>query len=768
MFSLPTFPPRSLQNALIFYITCILVFSNGFFAVITLSRENIEFVRDGLMRAEFMARLLEEGAQERLISGATSPTGSVARLNRTWNMRGPGMQDLHASLYDRNWWVRWGDPARLPAEGFPRSMKPGEIAVRSGVYGQSAREVFFAIGSGTEWVETIAVGTPEFASEKVVNSFQQVLLTTLINIFLGVTLAIFIAQIILRPLSTILEGLTAIKGGDFAQRVEITGGGELRTLGEMFNLMAASLQEKIREGRERNRILDEKVQELWEIYELTKAMGFSLSLNPILERFLDRAQTLSFSSYGQVVLFHPDGRTFETRAETSSFPRISRETYENALQSCIDGELVGEIKTGLHTLLFIPLFSGRVVQGVLFLGKAGSQSFSEGVRHFLETIAPLGGSLIENARLYQHVVGMKNYIRNVLDSVDSGVATLNEEHHLVTANLAFAHLLGFSQPGFLPPTLEAALARHLPEVFQKGILEFLEEVSFAGNTNDLVPPRREFLLPGEDPTQVMKTLQMRVTRLLAGEHVMGRVLIVDDLTSVRQMERSLLETEKWVSLGRLAASVAHEIRNPLVAISSLVEILGEDVFGENQKHVQVILGEVRRLNGVVEQLLHLARPERTEPRNVSLIDLLDELIVLVRHEATRRRVQITKQWPEKQVCAKIDPEKMKQAFLNVILNGMQSMNDGGELLVGIRPLPGTEERFRETGVEVFFTDHGEGIPAGNMERLFDPFFTTRTHGTGLGLAITKKIIDLHHGRILVESRIGEGTTIRIHLPGMEV
>ncbi|MBF0499856.1 MAG: HAMP domain-containing protein [Candidatus Riflebacteria bacterium] len=766
MFRLPTLPPRSLQNALIFYITCILVFTNGFFAIITLSRENLEFARDGITRAEFMARLLEDGAREHNYSGAGPFTSD--RLDRIWSLRGLGMQDLKASLYDNNWWVRWGDPARLPAEGFPKTLRPGEITIRSGVFGQSSREIFLGIGSGTEWNATLAVGAPEYASEKVLNSFQQVLLTTLINIFLGITLAIFIAQIILRPLASILEGLRAIRSGDFTQRIEVIGGGELRELGEMFNLMAASLQDKIREGRERNRILDEKVQELWEIYELTKAMGFSLHLAPILELFLDRAQTLSFSSYGQIILFQPDHGTYEIQTETPSFPRISRDVYENNIQSCIDNEAAHEVKTDLHTLLFIPLLAGRVAQGVLFLGKTGSQSFSGGIRHFLETIAPLGGSLIKNARLYQHVVEMKDYVRHVFDSVDSGVATLDAENRLVTVNRAFAHLLGLSEPGDVPPTLEEALVGQSFEVFRSGVLDFLRDASESLGNMDSPHPRREFVLPATLPATEFRTLQVRLTPLMAGDHALGRVLVVDDLTSVRQMERRLLETEKWVSLGRLAASVAHEIRNPLVAISSLVEIIGEDVTGENLKHIQVVLGEVKRLNGVVEQLLHLARPERTEPQQVSLLNLLDELLILVRHEGVRRKITIRKDWPEFGVCAKIDPEKIKQALLNIMLNGMQAMPNGGELSVAVRPGCGGINNGEMRGVEILVTDEGEGIHPDNLRRLFDPFFTTRVHGTGLGLAITKKIIDLHNGEIFVESKIGKGTTVRIRLPEAEV
>ncbi len=753
------FPPKNLQNALIFYITCIIIFTNGFFAVVTLSRENIIFYQEALNRSIFWGTILLDPSRDFLT------TGDSTALDKLFGSRPFSFGDVRITLYDRNWWKKWGDPSRIPPEGFPTSMERATVSFRSGIPGETSREIYFSVATGTKWIGTIGVGVPEFGSNKEHNAARQVVLTTFANIFLGIALAVFIAQIILRPLSMLLDGLDAIKRGDYGQRVQVQGDGELAVLGQMFNRMAASLQEKIKENLDRNRILDEKVQELWEIYELTKAMGFSLHLQQILERFLEKAQTLSFSSYGQILLNIPESKLLEVRVKTPTFPVISQGGYEESLKKCLEAGETFETKSENHTLLFIPLMSGRLVQGVLFLGKQGEQSYSDGIRRFLETIAPLGGSLIENARLYQHVVEMKDYVRNVLDSVDSGVATIDREGRIVTANSAFVQLFGNGElrpdgikvNEFLKPLNNVAFA----EAFEKIAMGRASKPGNSGVSSGI--HRHELFLTLPDGEN--RIFQIRVSRLMGRENILGRVIIVDDMTSLKQIERRMFESEKWVVLGRLAASVAHEIRNPLVAIRGLVEVIGEGLTGENEQHIKVVIGEVQRLNKVVEQLLHLSRPEKTELRECSLNDLIDELIVLVRHEAARANIGLEKICPPGKVCGRIDPEKIKQAFLNVMLNGVQAMSRGGTLKITL-----DEQVFTRHGetpqrnIVVDFDDDGEGIQLDNLDRVFDPFFTTRPTGTGLGLAITKKILDLHEGKVEITSQIGKGTRVRIILP----
>lgn len=753
-------PPQGLQNALIFYFTCIIVVTSGFFGVVTLSRENVAFFQESFHKSVFLGRTLVGPARRFLTDGDPED------LRRVWEHRLGGLLQVRATVFDANWAPRWGDPPRRPEGPLPDLATLREMTILPGESGKSSRELIFPIASGGQVIGAVGIGVPEIYPFLRNESLVPVFFSMSVNILLGVGLAIFVAQIILRPLQDLLDGLEAVKRGDFSQRLAITGTGELAQLGEIFNLMVTSLQEKTREALERTRVLDEKVQELWEIYGLTKEMGFSLHLRQILERFLEKAQTLSFSSYGQILLYHPASQTLEAQVETPVFPCISREEYNGLLEKCLQRTEPIEATTRHHTFLLLPLMSGRLVQGILFLGKQGQQKYSEGIRRFLETIAPLGGSLIENARLYNHVVEMKDYVRHVLESVDSGVATLDQDRRLVTSNSSFRQLLGLAD---VPLD-----GRPLAEVLQQiGDPAFSERLSRAVSgavseeavvTGELRAPGRFALhRPGCEP----QVIQVRVHPLRAGEKVIGQVLVLDDLTRLEQIERRMQESEKWAVLGRLAASVAHEIRNPLVAIRGLAEFLGEELPAEQAGHVRVIVGEVDRLNKVVEQLLNLARPETTHLRRVLLRDLLNELLLLIRHEAARRQVEIRSEWWPEPVYVNIDPEKMKQAFLNVTLNALQAMERGGVLTIRMKMARSAGLPLLPTAAEtvvIEFEDNGPGIPPEHLDQVFEPFFTTRPHGTGLGLAITRKILDLHQGRVTIDSAPGHGTRVRLALP----
>ncbi|MBF0543240.1 MAG: HAMP domain-containing protein [Candidatus Riflebacteria bacterium] len=706
----------------------------------------------------FFGQTLGDAAREKL------ETGSSALLDKIFAAKQVSESELKITLYDKNWWVHWGDPPRFPQGGFPTKMLPGDSIQMPGMEGETTSEIFFAVSHGQECLGSIGIGIPESYSKMALSYIHQISLFSFIVIIVGIMLALLISQNILHPLSQIVDGIQSIREGDFSKRVEVNGEDELASMGEMFNLMVSSLQEKIREGRERNRILDEKVQELWEIYELTKAMGFSLNLGAIPETFLEKAQTLSFSSFGMILLCQENSIRVETEVFKNQIPEIEKFDFSEHFQKCLKSAVTLEVKIPSHVILLVPLLSGRKVQGILFLAKVGVQSYSDGVRRFLDTIAPLGGSLIDNARLYQHVVEMKDYIRNVLNSVDSGVAPIDKNGRLETVNLAFKSILRLDDLDAFHQQVEDVFADIPDRNFSKGLLAYLntrrtqieKEDPFDEQTS-----RKELALHFSEKD--VSVVQVRVNPLKADDSVIGAVLILDDITSFKKMERHLFDVEKWVSLGRLAASIAHEIRNPLVAISSLVEMIGEEAVGEQGTHVKVILGEVRRLNNFVEQLLNISRPERTITRKTNLIELLKELLLLIRHEAGRQRVLIKEDWKDQEIFVCIDPEKMKQAFLNVAINGIQAMPKGGQLNLSVSYIAPTSSTENKREVRISFEDEGTGIPLEHLAKLFDPFFTTKPHGTGLGLAVTKRIVDLHNGRIDIEPGKNGGTNFSIIL-----
>ena len=229
------------------------------------------------------------------------------------------------------------------------------------------------------------------------------------------------------------------------------------------------------------------------------------------------------------------------------------------------------------------------------------------------------------------------------------------------------------------------------------------------------------------------------------------------------IEEQLRRAEKLSTLGEMAAVLAHEIRNPLGSIRGTAEILKDDYGPGDPKHefIEIQIRETERLNRVVEDFLHMARPQPADMRPCPVQDELETIVNLVSNDAGERQIRLVLEPPSLPVLIRADGEKLRQAFLNIIINALQATPQGGSVTISTTVL----RTDAATGVcEIRFRDTGVGIDGEALERIFEPFFTTKPDGTGLGLAITRKIIESHGGTLMVESEPGYGTTVTVRLP----
>ncbi|HLO24769.1 MAG TPA: ATP-binding protein, partial [Geobacteraceae bacterium] len=229
------------------------------------------------------------------------------------------------------------------------------------------------------------------------------------------------------------------------------------------------------------------------------------------------------------------------------------------------------------------------------------------------------------------------------------------------------------------------------------------------------------------------------------------------------IEEQLRKAERLSALGELSAVLAHEIRNPLGSIKGTAEILKDDFHPGDRKYefLEILVRETDRLNRVVEDFLQLARPLKVERETCDIMAQLADVVALVSSEAASRCVRLLLS-PAEMPQVHGDPEKLKQAFLNLVLNGIQATARGGTLSVTASLVPGGEGG--GSSVEVTFSDTGEGMEPAVLARIFEPFYTTKEGGTGLGLAITQRIVESHGGKIEVESEKGKGTMFKVKLP----
>ncbi len=254
-------------------------------------------------------------------------------------------------------------------------------------------------------------------------------------------------------------------------------------------------------------------------------------------------------------------------------------------------------------------------------------------------------------------------------------------------------------------------------------------------------------------------LEIIATVLKEGVEAAGIVFLFRDITELQHLKKEIARNQHLASLGSLAAGVAHEIRNPLSSIKGFATYFRERYRDnpEDEKTAGIMIQEVDRLNRVISQLLDYARPMTMQRQETHVQTIIQHAMRMIETQAREKGITLQADLPADIPAAGIDPDRMKQVFLNLYLNALGAMETGGMLSVALTELPG--ERIR---IEV--RDTGVGIAPQDLGRIFDPYFTTKPSGAGLGLAIVQKIVDAHGGEIRVESTPGQGTTVTILLP----
>ncbi|MBI2090194.1 MAG: hypothetical protein HYT78_15885, partial [Deltaproteobacteria bacterium] len=233
------------------------------------------------------------------------------------------------------------------------------------------------------------------------------------------------------------------------------------------------------------------------------------------------------------------------------------------------------------------------------------------------------------------------------------------------------------------------------------------------------------------------------------------------MREIKKLEAEVSRQERLSQLGNLAATVAHEIRNPLNSISvGLQRLKAEFRPTEDEEQylrfIELMRGEVRRLNAIVEEFLSLARPLELKAEPVKVDELLQELALLAGNDAGPAKVQIQVVTSDQLPPLRADRNYLKQLLLNLILNGIQAMPDGGTLTLEARP--------SGTGLVLTVADTGTGIAPAALEHIFEPYFTTKANGSGLGLAIARRIAEAHGGTITVGSEMRQGSRFQVSLP----
>jgi PAS domain S-box-containing protein len=335
----------------------------------------------------------------------------------------------------------------------------------------------------------------------------------------------------------------------------------------------------------------------------------------------------------------------------------------------------------------------------------------------------------------------------VFESMTDGIIVTDSEHRVILYNKSAERLLPISGELLDSPLWEAVTHRELAGfLFQK--LLGKEKVT-----------DREFTLGGSQP----RLLSLSLLPLVRAGSVQGSLLHVEDVTEKRGREARLRRAESLASLTTLAAGVAHEIKNPLGSMGIHLQLIRKKTDGRLRvdprtiaNHLQVLGEEVDRLNRIVVDFLFAVKPMDTRLEDGDINAVITEMLAFVRPEMDQAGVRVEAELAEDLPLLRIDARFIRQALLNLIKNAVAAMPEGGVLAVGTSRVDGE--------VLVRVSDTGTGIPEDIMEKIFEPYFTTKPFGTGLGLTIVFKIVKEHFGDISVSSKVGQGTTVTLALP----
>lgn len=349
----------------------------------------------------------------------------------------------------------------------------------------------------------------------------------------------------------------------------------------------------------------------------------------------------------------------------------------------------------------------------------------------------------------QSLVNLRRLHERIVQSVRSGLVTTDLDGKIYIFNYAAAEITGFK-----PEEMEGRTIFDLLGNIRRQIRETL------GTIKKGEPPPRyeiEFVTAQNFPIW----LGYNISPLFADSgEISGLVITFQDLTEIRLMEDSVRRKDRLAAVGRVAAGLAHEIRNPLGAMRGAIQVLNSsfDKQSSQAQLMEIVMRESDRLNAIITNFLTYARPRSGEFETTDLAQVLREAVTLLRHSPdVRKHHEIVEDLPAQAVYSNADAVGLKQVFWNLTRNAIQAMPDGGKLTVKL-------EQTASSRAQIAFVDSGVGMPPAQVERLFEPFSQSTTGGTGLGLSIVYQIIRDHSGTINVRSQQGKGTTITIELP----
>jgi two-component system sensor histidine kinase PilS (NtrC family) len=382
----------------------------------------------------------------------------------------------------------------------------------------------------------------------------------------------------------------------------------------------------------------------------------------------------------------------------------------------------------------------KALQAIIFVNLFAFLAVAYLASHLTAKLRQVGVELKDASGALENLQALHE---SIIHSMSSGLITTGLDGRIILVNAAAQRLLGRAPVELVGTPVRDLFLDPLPNPESK-------------------PARGE--VRRDVPGTFRKTFQVRVAALTVGDRMEhGLVYVFDDLTEIRRLEREIRMQDRLAAVGRLAAAIAHEIRNPLTSIAGSVSMLSgvPEMSEEHRRLLDIVTRESQRLNSIITDFLAYSRTKQYHFAKVDLIQLVEDTLTLMGHRmaAEKTGIAIERHFAVREAYVLADGDKIKQVFWNLCENAVRAMKNGGTLLVGVEPLG--------DDWQVAFQDTGTGMTPQQIEKVFEPFQSNFEGGTGLGLAIVYQIMQAHEAKVWARSKPGQGTTFVLRLRRLE-
>ncbi len=624
--------------------------------------------------------------------------------------------------------------------------------------------------------------------------FNNILYVILGSIFFSLIVSYFFSKNFTKPIITLTKFSNDLADEKLNQRIDFKRNDELGSLGNSFNKMADELEKGRNELLNSNMELAQskidienyalnleyQLNVLKSIQSISNTIGLNYHLDTVLKTILntsvnnmqfDRAilylvdENKEFLEFKEMCGFN-DEDLFSLKKnkfnlanknfiETTVFQNgkiLFVNNFENFRKEHNNANLISSFGNS-NSFVFIPLIVQENMIGILGADKIlKNENISDNEINSIQILANQASHVIENSKLYSEIVSQRNFVNDIISNMMNGVISTNGREIITSINIAARDILEL-------PTDQELIGKNIweflsqKEDFRKDIFHSLD------STGQYKAYEVELNLK-----EKKKYLNVNASRVYRNNVHISSILIVEDVTEKKIFDEEFKKIDRLASLGRFAAGIAHEIRNPLTGLSLFLDNLHDQISlidPSNSSLISSALNEIERLDNLVNEILDYSYPSKSKLQNANINNIINSILLLLNQQIKKSNIEVEKHFEKSIIEVSIDSEKIKQALLNIILNSIQFMPNGGKLTIETKFLV---NRNVKDYVSIKITDTGKGFKENEIQNIFDPFYSGRQEGTGLGLAITHSIITEHNGTIIAKNGKKQGAEFKIIIP----